>query len=59
MTEATLDRFRSSTLGWLRGTMAGLGTILLGLAGIAAALVGTWGLYPLLATAVALLVVLV
>ena len=59
MTEETLDRFRSSTLGWLRGTMAGLGTILLGLAGIVAALVGHWGLYPLIATGVALLVVLV
>ncbi len=29
-----LDTFRSSTLGWLIGTAAGLGTILLGLAGI-------------------------
>ena len=59
MTEATLDRFRSSTLGWLRGTMAGLGTILLGLAGIVATLLGDWGLYPLIATAVALVIVLV
>ena len=25
----TLDRFRSSTLGWLRGTLAGWGTLLL------------------------------
>jgi uncharacterized membrane protein YdbT with pleckstrin-like domain len=57
--EATLDKFRSSTLGWLRGTMAGLGTILLGLAGIVAALFGDWGLYPLLATAAALAIVLV
>jgi len=29
-----LDTFRSSTLGWLIGTAAGLGTILLALAGI-------------------------
>jgi uncharacterized membrane protein YdbT with pleckstrin-like domain len=29
-----LDVFRSSTLGWLIGTAAGLGTILLGIAGI-------------------------
>lgn len=28
-----LDRFRSSTFGWLRGTLAGWGTILLALAG--------------------------
>lgn len=31
----TVDRFRSSTLGWLRGTLAGWGTILLLLAGLA------------------------
>lgn len=30
----TVDRFRSSTWGWLRGTAAGIGTILLGLAGV-------------------------
>ena len=37
----TVDRFRSSTLGWLRGTLAGWGTILLLVAGI----VGTiWAL---------------
>lgn len=30
----TVDRFRSSTLGWLRGTLAGWGTILLLLAGL-------------------------
>jgi len=29
MTEPALDTFRSSTLGWLRGTAAGLGTIAL------------------------------
>jgi uncharacterized membrane protein YdbT with pleckstrin-like domain len=29
-----LDRFRSSTWGWLRGTMAGWGTLLLCLVGI-------------------------
>ena len=27
------DSFRSSTWGWLRGTLAGLGTIVLGIAG--------------------------
>lgn len=30
----TLDRFRSSTWGWLRGTLAGWGTLLLCLVGI-------------------------
>lgn len=59
MTEATLDRFRSSTLGWLRGTAAGIGTILLGLAGIVVTLIGTWGALPLLATATAIGIILV
>lgn len=31
----TVDRFRSSTLGWLRGTLAGWGTVVLLLAGLA------------------------
>lgn len=34
MSQST-DRFRSSTLGWLLGTLAGWGTILLGIAGLA------------------------
>jgi hypothetical protein len=28
------DRFRSSTLGWIRGTLAGWGTIVLAIAGV-------------------------
>jgi uncharacterized membrane protein YdbT with pleckstrin-like domain len=32
--EETLDTFRSSTLGWLRGTLAGWGTLLLCLVGV-------------------------
>ena len=50
MTEAPLDRFRSSTLGWLKGTLAGWGTILLILAGIVLTLVppdGRLGAWPL------------
>jgi uncharacterized membrane protein YdbT with pleckstrin-like domain len=55
-----LDSFRSSTLGWLRGTLAGWGTILLGLGGIAGALiVPNEGIYLLGLTAVAVIVVLV
>ena len=55
-----LDSFRSSTSGWLRGTLAGWGTVLLGLAGIAGALlVPGWGLYLLGLTALSLIVVLV
>ena len=55
-----LDSFRSSTSGWLRGTVAGWGTVLIGLAGIAGALlVPEWGIYLLGLTALSLLVVLV
>ena len=52
--EEPVDRFRSSTSGWLRGTLAGWGTILLGLAGIAGALLLDYGWYPLVLTAIAL-----
>jgi uncharacterized membrane protein YdbT with pleckstrin-like domain len=38
--DAPLDTFRPSTLGWLRGTLAGWGTILLAVAGILATLMG-------------------
>ena len=56
-----LDVFRSSTLGWLIGTAAGLGTILLGIAGIVllaleVAGIATWWLGL---TVAALLIVLV
>jgi uncharacterized membrane protein YdbT with pleckstrin-like domain len=54
-----LDRFRSSTLGWLRGTLAGWATILLALAGIVGAALGEWGLYPLGLTAAAVAIVIV
>lgn len=54
-----LDSFRSSTLGWLIGTAAGLGTILLGLAGIVLVFVLDYGLLPLALTALALAIVLV
>ncbi|THD37369.1 MAG: PH domain-containing protein [Sphingomonas sp.] len=54
----TLDRFRSSTLGWLRGTLAGWGTILLVPIGLIGWLMtATW--YPLLAVAAALVIVAV
>lgn len=56
-----LDTFRSSTLGWLIGTAAGLGTILLALAGIVlmAMNVAALGIWWLALTAVALLLALV
>lgn len=58
--EAPLDTFRSSTLGWLRGTFAGWGTILLAIGGIVGALlVVDWGIYLLGLTVLALGIVLV
>jgi uncharacterized membrane protein YdbT with pleckstrin-like domain len=54
------DAFRSSLGGWLRGTAAGIGTLLLGLLGIVLtiAAAGDWGAWPLLLTAVAVLIAL-
>jgi uncharacterized membrane protein YdbT with pleckstrin-like domain len=54
------DRFRPSLGGWLWGTLAGLGTIVLGLLGIALAVVGggDWGAWPLVLTALAVLIVI-
>jgi uncharacterized membrane protein YdbT with pleckstrin-like domain len=53
------DSFRSSTSGWLRGTAAGLATVLVGIAGLALliAMAGDWGAWPLVLTGAALLVV--
>jgi len=47
MTEAALDSFRPSTFGWLRGTLAGWGTVLLGLAGIVGTILASAGTLPL------------
>lgn len=46
-TEPTLDSFRPSTIGWLKGTLAGWGVVLLFVAGIVLAMMGTLdlGLY--------------
>jgi len=59
--EQAKDSFRAAFGGWLWGTAAGLGTILLGLAGIglAVGVGGEWGAWPLLLTAAALLIALV
>ncbi len=53
--EQALDTFRPATIGWLIGTLAGWGTILLGLIGIVAALIG-YGMWPLALVLVALLI---
>ena len=54
------DTFRASVPGWLGGTLAGWGTILLGIAGfgVLVAVAGDWGAWPLLMSAAALLIVL-
>jgi uncharacterized membrane protein YdbT with pleckstrin-like domain len=55
--DARLDTFRPSTKGWLLGTLAGWGTILLGVAGIVLTLLH-YGTYFLALTAIALLILL-
>jgi uncharacterized membrane protein YdbT with pleckstrin-like domain len=62
MDDERLDIFRSSTLGWLIGTLAGWGTIVLTLGGIVLTLVlpdGGVGPWPLLLTLLGLGIVLV
>jgi uncharacterized membrane protein YdbT with pleckstrin-like domain len=54
--EQPLDTFRSSTWGWLRGTLAGWATIVLAIAGVLLCAPGTWGLWPLALTALAILI---
>jgi uncharacterized membrane protein YdbT with pleckstrin-like domain len=60
--ETPLDTFRSSTVGWLKGTLAGWATLLLIPLGIGLAFVETGlglGLLPLLLVALSLLIILV
>ena len=54
--DAPLDTFRPSTKGWLIGTLAGWGTILLALVGIVLTLM-EYGLYWIALTVVALLII--
>jgi uncharacterized membrane protein YdbT with pleckstrin-like domain len=56
--EQPIDTFRSSTWGWLRGTLAGWGTIALVPIGILLTAPGEWGRWPLLISGLALLVIL-
>ena len=60
MPDPVADSFRSSLGGWLYGTAAGLGTVFLGVVGIATtvAVAGDWGAKPLVLTALAVLIVL-
>jgi uncharacterized membrane protein YdbT with pleckstrin-like domain len=55
--DAPLDTFRPSTKGWLLGTLAGWGTILLAIAGIVIAVIG-YGLLFLGLAALSLLIIL-
>lgn len=59
--EQPLDSFRSSTWGWLIATAAGLGTLLLALAGIVLAALDLEGigLYPLALVALSLVIIVV
>lgn len=52
-----LDRFRSSTFGWLRGTLAGWGTILLALAGMLGVVLAGGDMLPVPPAAPAILTV--
>jgi uncharacterized membrane protein YdbT with pleckstrin-like domain len=56
--EQPIDTFRSSTWGWLRGTLAGWGTIAMIPIGILLTAPGTWDRWPLLISAAALLIIL-
>ena len=56
MMDAALDTFRPSTLGWLRGTLAGWGTIAIAIVGIVLTLMG-YGIYFLGLTALALAII--
>lgn len=53
--EQALDTFRPATVGWLIGTLAGWGTILLAIIGIAGAMMG-YGMWLLALVLVALLI---
>jgi len=57
--EAALDTFRSSTFGWLRGTLAGWGVALLGVIGVPLFMLveEDWGVVFLAFPLVALLIV--
>ncbi len=59
--DEVLDCFRSSTWGWLIATAAGLGTVLLGIAGIVLAAMNlpNLGLWPLALVAISLIIVAV
>ena len=56
--EQPIDSFRSSTWGWLRGTLAGWGTMALVPIGILLTAPGEWGRWPLLISALAVAIVL-
>jgi len=58
MEEGVHDCFRSSTWGWIRGTLAGWGTIAIGIAGVILTALGEWDRWPLLLGVLALLIIL-
>ena len=58
MMEQPIDTFRSSTWGWLRGTLAGWGTMALVPLGILLTAPGEWGVWPMAITALAFGIIL-
>lgn len=56
--EQPLDTFRSSTWGWLRGTITGWATIALAPVGVVLTAIGDWGQWPLLLPVVSALIIL-
>ena len=56
--EQPLDTFRSSTWGWLRGTISGWATVALAIAGVVLTAIGEWERWPLLLPVVSLLTIL-
>ena len=56
--EQPLDTFRSSTWGWLRGTISGWTTIVAAVAGVVLTGIGEWSQWPLLLPVVSLLTIL-
>jgi uncharacterized membrane protein YdbT with pleckstrin-like domain len=56
--EGVQDQFRSSTWGWLRGTLAGWATVALGLAGLGLTALGEWDRWPILLTVLSVLILL-
>ena len=56
--EQPLDTFRSSTWGWLRGTISGWATMALAPVGVVLTAIGDWGQWPLVLPVLSALIIL-